>query len=106
MKLEATALTNDTAAALLETGRAAIRSGDLSFDLASVRQVDSAAVALLLAWQREAAASQGRITLSNVPPALVSLASLYGVDGLLGCAHQAALRDTETHGAAAHHGTS
>jgi phospholipid transport system transporter-binding protein len=106
MKLEATDLTNDTAAVLLEIGRAAIRGGDLSFDLASVRQVDSAAVALLLEWQREAAARQGRIALSNVPPALVSLATLYGVDGLLGCAHQPALRDPATHGASAHHGTS
>jgi phospholipid transport system transporter-binding protein len=86
MKLDATSITNDNAAALLETGRAAIRSGDLAFDLAAVKQVDSAAVALLLEWQREAAASKGCIALANVPPALTSLATLYGVDGLLGCA--------------------
>ncbi|MCK7497155.1 MAG: ABC transporter substrate-binding protein [Comamonadaceae bacterium] len=35
-------------------GARAIRGGDLPFDLAAVRQVDSAAVALLLEWQREA----------------------------------------------------
>lgn len=85
MKLDASSITNENAAALLEAGRAAIRAGDLSIDLASVRQVDSAAVALLLAWQREAAARNGCIDLANVPPALTSLASLYGVDRLLGC---------------------
>jgi phospholipid transport system transporter-binding protein len=88
MKLDTTSMTNDNAAALLAAGRAAIRGGDLAFDLAAVTQIDSAAVALLLAWQREAAAANGRIALSNVPPALTSLASLYGVDALLGCEHQ------------------
>lgn len=87
MKLAATDMTNDTAAALLDAGRAAIRGGDVSFDLGAVKQVDSAAVALLLAWQREGQAAGARITLSNVPPALTSLASLYGVDALLGCPH-------------------
>ncbi len=87
MKLPATDMTNDTASALLEAGRAAIRGGDVAFDLAAVKQVDSAAVALLLAWQREAQAANSRIVLTNVPPALTSLASLYGVDGLLGCPH-------------------
>jgi hypothetical protein len=57
MKLGATDMTNETAAALLEAGRAAIRGGDVAFDLAAVKQVDSAAVALLLAWQREAQAA-------------------------------------------------
>ena len=90
MKLDATSMTNENAAALLEVGRATIRGGDLTFDLAAVTQVDSAAVALLLAWQREAAARNSRIVLANVPAALSSLATLYGVDALLGCAHQAA----------------
>lgn len=86
MKLDASSITTENAAALLDAGRAAIHAGDLSFDLASVKQVDSAAVALLLAWQREASAKNGCIALANVPPALASLASLYGVNRLLGCA--------------------
>jgi phospholipid transport system transporter-binding protein len=86
MKLDASSITTENAAALLDAGRAAIHAGDLSFDLASVKQVDSAAVALLLAWQREATAKNGCIALANLPPALVSLATLYGVDRLLGCA--------------------
>jgi phospholipid transport system transporter-binding protein len=87
MRVDAEQITNANAAALLDAGRASIRSGDLSFDLGAVRQVDSAAVALLLAWQREAAARQARIELANVPAALTSLAALYGVDALLGCPH-------------------
>lgn len=85
MKLDATAITNANAAALMDVGATAIRSGDLSFDLGAVQQVDSAAVALLLAWQREAQSKGGRLALTNVPPALLNLASLYGVDSLLGC---------------------
>ena len=88
MKLDVDSITTDNATALLERGRAAIRSGDLAFDLSAVTVVDSAAVALLLAWQREAAVNNARITLANVPPALSSLASLYGVDTLLGCPHR------------------
>jgi phospholipid transport system transporter-binding protein len=87
MKLDATSMTNDNAAALLDAGVAAIRAGDTVFDLGAVAQVDSAAVALLLAWQREAQsrAAGGCVTLTNVPPALTSLATLYGVESLLGC---------------------
>jgi phospholipid transport system transporter-binding protein len=87
MKLDATSMTNDNAASLLDAGVAAIRGGDTSFDLGAVQQVDSAAVALLLAWQREAqaVAAGGCVTLTNVPPALTSLATLYGVESLLGC---------------------
>lgn len=86
MKLQANELTHANVAALLEGGRAAIGAGDLAIDLTAVRQVDSSAVALLLAWQRDAAARGGCIALSNVPPALTSLITLYGVDRLLGCA--------------------
>lgn len=86
MKLQASELTHANAATLLEVGRAAIGAGDLAFDLQSVRVVDSSAVALLLEWQRAAAARGGCIALSNVPPALASLITLYGVERLLGAA--------------------
>ena len=90
MKLDTAAMTNDNATALLEAGLAAIRGGDATIDLGSVRQVDSAAVALLLAWQREAQARGGRVSFVNPPAGLTSLASLYGVDQLLGCPHRGA----------------
>ena len=90
MRLQATRMTTETAAALVEAGLASIRAGDLGVDLADVTEVDSAGVAMLLAWQRAAAERGGTLALSNIPPALASLARLYGVDGLLGIAHHPA----------------
>lgn len=83
MKVDVTSITNENAASLLERGLAAIRSGDTAVDLAGVGAVDSAAVALLLAWQRAAAEQGKKLTFAEVPPGIVSLAQLYGVDGLL-----------------------
>lgn len=84
MKLDATSITNENAAALIEAGNAAIRAGDLTIDLSAVTQVDSAAVALLLQWQREGAAVGRTVAFVSVPPALCSLAALYGMDEVLG----------------------
>jgi phospholipid transport system transporter-binding protein len=52
-------------------------------DLGGVTGVDSAAVSLLLEWQRAAAAAQQRIHFVNLPAALRSLAELYGVSDLI-----------------------
>ncbi|WP_202593352.1 STAS domain-containing protein [Ferriphaselus sp. R-1] len=52
-------------------------------DLAEVEVVDSAAVGLLLAWLRQAQARGIELRYSNLPPNLISLARMYGVDGLL-----------------------
>lgn len=84
MKLDAASITNDTAAALLPAGVEAIRAGDTVIDLAAVREVDTAAVALLLAWQREAQAAGQAVEFTGVPDGIASLAKLYGVDALLG----------------------
>ncbi len=84
MKLDVTSITNENAATLLEQGVAAIRAGDASIDLAGVTTVDSAAVALLLAWQRAASSEGKRVTFVGVPSGIVGLAGLYGVDSLLG----------------------
>jgi len=86
MKLEAASITVDNAAALLPAGIASIRAGDTAIDLTSVREVDSAAVALLVAWQREARAAGMSLNLAGVPEGVVSLATLYGVAALLGVA--------------------
>ena len=83
MKLDVTSITNETAGTLLERGIAAIRSGDVTIDLDGVATVDSAAVALLLAWQRAASAEGKRLVFKGIPPGLASLADLYGVDSLL-----------------------
>ena len=84
MKIEGTSITNDTAGALLADGAAAIAGGDYAFDLAAVNEVDTAAIALLLDWQRQAQSCGGKLALSNVPADIASLAKLYGIDGLLG----------------------
>lgn len=84
MRLDAGSITAENAAALAEAGAAAIRSGDLTFDLSAVTRVDSSAVALLLAWQREAKAAGKQIELTGLPEGLQSLADLYGVSALLG----------------------
>jgi phospholipid transport system transporter-binding protein len=83
MKIDAASVTNATAGGLLAAGAEAIARGDLAFDLSAVREVDTAAVAILLEWQRQAVARGGRLQLSGVPAGIASLAKLYGVDGLL-----------------------
>jgi phospholipid transport system transporter-binding protein len=83
MKIEAKSITNANAGDLLAEGAAAIARGELAFDLSAVAEVDSAAVALLLEWQRPALARGGRLILSAVPADIDSLARLYGVDSLL-----------------------
>lgn len=64
-------------------GLQAITSGQQVFDFSGVTAIDSAAVAVLLAWQRAARARSLALSFINVPPALQSLASLYGVADLL-----------------------
>ena len=76
-------LTLTTVSGLLEAGRAAVAAGDCVADLSAVTRVDSAALALLFAWLRAARSAGHRLSLVNAPTALVSLASLYDVDGLL-----------------------
>jgi len=83
VKLDVTSVTNENAGKLLDQGLAAIRGGDLTIDLASVTTVDSAAVALLLAWQRAAAEQGKRLAFAGVPSGVTGLAGLYGVDALL-----------------------
>ncbi len=83
MKLDVARIANDNASALLEQGLAAIRSGDTEFDLSAVKECNTAAVAMVLAWQREASARGGALRLTGLPGNLTSLAQLYGVDELV-----------------------
>jgi len=84
VKIAAPSITNANAGDLLVAGAAAIAGGDLAIDLSAVAEVDTAAVALLLEWQRQAQARGARLELAAVPDDVASLARLYGVDGLLG----------------------
>jgi phospholipid transport system transporter-binding protein len=76
-------LTQAEAAALLREGEAAVGQGCQVFDLAGARQLDSAALSLLLCWRRRAQAQGRPLGFRNVPESLSSLASLYGVSDLL-----------------------
>ncbi|MDR2925353.1 MAG: STAS domain-containing protein [Azoarcus sp.] len=73
-------LTLDTVAAWL--GRD-LPEGSLAFDFSAVARVDSSALALLLAWLRRAKAGGCAVELREMPPPLLALARLYGVDALL-----------------------
>jgi phospholipid transport system transporter-binding protein len=55
----------------------------LTIDFAAVTEVDSAAVALLLEWRREAARLGKSLAFVNLPANLLALADLYGVSGLI-----------------------
>ncbi|UDM50728.1 lipid asymmetry maintenance protein MlaB [Cupriavidus sp. MP-37] len=79
-------LTNQNAAAVLRDGLARVAQGDVEVDCTGLAQVDSSAVAVLLAWHRAAVARGQALVLRGVPAQLAQLASLYGVDGLLGLA--------------------
>jgi phospholipid transport system transporter-binding protein len=83
MKFEITRIANENVASLLEQGLAAIRSGDVDFDLSSVEKCNTAAVAMVLAWQREANARGAVLRLTGLPGDLESLAQLYGVETLV-----------------------
>ncbi len=76
-------LTVANAKAALAQGVAAIKAGKTVFDLASVKQADSSAVAVLLAWQRAARKAGAALSFVNIPPSLCTLATLYGVDAFL-----------------------
>ena len=71
------------AADLLEEGRRHLAAGVRSVDFGGVTEMDSAAVALCLAWLRDAKAAGGALTFSNLPESLQTIARLYGVDKLL-----------------------
>ncbi len=83
----APSLTVENARDMLAAGLQAIAGGQHVIDFSGLTQVDSAAVAVLLAWQR--AARDRKIVLSfiNLPDMLQSLAELYGVAGLLPTQH-------------------
>lgn len=67
----------------LQQGLAAIASGQTSIDLGGLTNLDSAAVATLVAWRRAAQAKGAQLQFTQIPASLKSLAQLYGADLLL-----------------------
>ena len=76
-------LTVDTVARVLADTSDQDRAAAEVVDLAGVTEVDSAAVALAIAWLREARAGGRTIRFENLPPAMAKLARLYAVADLI-----------------------
>ncbi|CAN5170856.1 hypothetical protein BH09PSE6_BH09PSE6_17300 [soil metagenome] len=74
----------DTVGDVERAGLAAIAAGSTTVSFAQLTDLDSSAVAMLLAWRRAAASRKSALTLAAVPDALIRLAALYGVADLLG----------------------
>ena len=80
-------LTLKDAQAVLESLRQSLAadSGDTwRIDAASVAQLDTSALAVLLECARIAAGAKRKLEILNAPARMSDLAHLYGVDGLLG----------------------
>jgi phospholipid transport system transporter-binding protein len=78
------AVTFATAGALLDAGRAQFAGQPaVTVNLKDVSRVDSAGLALLLEWLRQARADQRAVTFTGLPDKLLAIARLGGVDGLL-----------------------
>lgn len=79
-------LTLETVDRLLNESEAWLRGavdGEIVVDLADVTDVDSAAVALLLEWQRAAARRGGHLAIRSAPERLRAIARISGLDALL-----------------------
>ena len=68
---------------VLQEGRQHIAEGVRSVDLGEVTDMDSALLAMLLAWLRDARAHHRELLFANPPESLRTIARLYGVDELL-----------------------
>jgi phospholipid transport system transporter-binding protein len=77
------ALTLASVADVLREGGAAISEGVRTVDLGEVGELDSSALALLLAWLREAKSRNASLSFANLPEGLTTIAKVYGVAELL-----------------------
>jgi phospholipid transport system transporter-binding protein len=73
-----------TAGPLLEASRGVFAGTDaVTVNLSGVTRVDSAGLALLLEWLRQARSERRAIQFTALPDKLLAIARLSGVDGLL-----------------------
>lgn len=73
----------DSVRNLLEAGRGYCVANDVTLDFSGVDEVDSSALALILEYRRAAESAGKRVSVSNLPASLESLAGLYGVTDLI-----------------------
>ncbi|WP_137936681.1 STAS domain-containing protein [Chitinivorax sp. B] len=76
-------LTYREAVDVLDRIAAQLTAPETILDMSGVDDVDSSAVALLLAWARRAREQSISIRCEQAPDNVLSLAALYGADGLL-----------------------
>jgi phospholipid transport system transporter-binding protein len=76
-------MTVDSAAAILDVSRALSLPQAGVVDLQRIDRVDSAGVAIILAWRRRAVTEGKPLAFAGVPRAIMSLAELYGVEDFL-----------------------
>jgi phospholipid transport system transporter-binding protein len=77
------AITFDDALEWRESVVKEIDRDGLVIDLSGVNEADSAALSLLLEWQREAKARGFAVRYANLPDTIRSLAEVYGVASLI-----------------------
>jgi phospholipid transport system transporter-binding protein len=73
----------DSVPGLLADAAGQIGAGVTEIDLSDVTEADSAALALLLEWRRQAAIVGNDVKIRNLPGGLAALADLYGVQKYL-----------------------
>ena len=73
----------DSARTLLEAGRGYCVANDVTLDFSGVDEVDSSALALILEYRRAAESAGKRVSVSNLPASLKTMADLYGVTDLI-----------------------
>ena len=73
----------DSVRTLLEGGRGYCVANDVTLDFSGVDEVDSSALALILEYRRAAESAGKRVTVSNLPASLKTMADLYGVTDLI-----------------------
>lgn len=79
MVLQDQELSLRNAVSVSEAGLQAIHAGSNQIDMSPLQVVDSSAVAVMLAWQRQAQSSNQALQFVGVPASLMSLISLYGL---------------------------
>ena len=83
-------LTHDQASAclrMLVQALKVLKEAEVVVDASALAVFDSSALAVLLECRREVLADRKTFVVKGLPAALVGMAGLYGVDGLLQVAH-------------------
>lgn len=77
-------VTIGTVRAVMDEGASLFNhDGEVVVDMATVNEVDSSAVSLMLEWLREAESRRQQLHFVNIPSNIRSLAAMYGVQELI-----------------------